>query len=68
MHGEDRADYIVDDAGTIAFVFRRVSANHGEGSPINRSSEGKKIVHYFTKWQLFCYISARAFGRPAFPP
>ena len=32
-HGGDTVDYVVDDAGTVAFVFGSVSENQGAGIP-----------------------------------
>ena len=62
-HGDDKVDYIVDDEGTVAFVFGQVSANCGEGIPdwaIDRKEFERLAAAYFAEHPELADCAVRA--------
>lgn len=62
-HGDDKVDYIVDDEGTVAFVFGSVSANSGAGIPnaaIDRKGFERLAAAYFAEHPELADCAVRA--------
>ena len=62
-HGDDRVDYIVDDAGEVAFVFGHVHENMGAGIPderIDRKSFERLAAAYLAEHPELADCAVRA--------
>lgn len=62
-HGGDKVDFIIDDGGTIAFVFVRVRANAGDGipdEPVNRKAFERLAAAYFAEHPEYADCAVRA--------
>lgn len=62
-HGDDRADYIVEDAGEVAFVFGSVHENAGAGIPdgrVDRKSFERLAAAYLAEHPELADCAVRA--------
>ena len=63
LHGDDKVDYIVDDEGTVAFMFGSVSTNSGAGIPdatIDRKEFERLAAAYFAEHPELADCAVRA--------
>lgn len=62
-HGDDRADYIIEDEGELAFVFGRVHENAGAGIPdeaIDRKAFERLAAAFLAEHPEFADCAVRA--------
>ena len=62
-HGDDKADYIIEDGGELAFVFGHVHGNVGAGIPderIDRKAFERLAAAYLAEHPEFADCAVRA--------